>query len=479
MFQGSGPIVTDWCLTLDDNEGITMHRSFPTRRSVLHGSAIALAGGFWVRCAPAVESRSPNERLNFAHIGVGGQGSSDFGVSAGHNVVAICDVDDRELKRRAERVGGDVASFHDYRKMYDKMMNRIDAVVIATPDHQHALASLMAIRNGKHVYTEKPLAHSVHECFLLGAEAKKPNVKTQMGNAAHPDYQFRRAKELIDAGLIGKVTEVHVNNVRASATKWPAGLTTALRESDPPDAKPPIPSYLDWDLWLGGADERDYHPDYCPKRWRGWRDFGTGGIGDFFCHHADPAFTCLDLTHPVSIEAAGSSKPIPSDRAPGGTFRFMFAARGDQPAVTLYWHGGGSGPPAEIVDVDAKDPILDGLNCLMIGDKGAMAVGRGNGQADPVLFPRARFRDVKLPPTTLGSVVGHKQQLAHCVRHGGLPGSNFQERASYLSACALLGHVAYWSGQKIEWDGPNLRVTNVPDANRFIRKSYRKGWEVA
>ncbi len=451
----------------------------PTRRSVLQSTSAALAAGFWVTSAPAVESKSPNEKLNFAHIGVGGQGGADFGVSSGHNVVAICDVDDRELRRRATRIKGNVATFHDYRQMYDKMMNRIDAVVIAIPDHQHALASLMAIRNGKHVYTEKPLAHSVHECFLLGAEAKKHGVKTQMGNAAHQDYQFRRAAELIRAGVIGKVTEVHVNRVAPSDVKFPTGLTTKLGPAKPPKAKPPTPTHLHWDEWLGGADSRDYHPDYCPKRWRGWRDFGTGGIGDFFCHHADPAFTCLDLTHPISVEAAGSSRPIPTDRAPGGTFRFVFPMRGDQPAVTLYWHGGGSGPPADIVDVDPKDPILRRLNCLMVGEKGAMAVGRGNGRVDPVMFPRAKFKDVKLPPSNVGSVVGHKQQLAHCVRHGGLPSSNFEHRASYLSAYALLGQVAYWTGERIEWDGPNMRVTNVPAANQYIRKQYRKSWEVA
>jgi hypothetical protein len=159
--------------------------------------------------------------------------------------------------------------------------------------------------------------------------------------------------------------------------------------------------------------------------------------------------------------------------------RYVFPARGEQPVVTLYWHGGGSGPPAELIDIDPSDPALRGYHCLMVGDKGAMAVGRGRGQVDPVMLPRAKFKDVKLPPTNLGPVTHHMRELTHCVMNGGLPSSNFQDAAGYLAAAALLGHVAYWAGEKIEWDGPSQRVTNHSDANRFIRKTYRPGWEVA
>lgn len=452
-----------------------------TRRCALQRTATSFAAGYWISHAPAAESTSPNEKLNFAHIGVGGQGGSDFGVSAGQNVVALCDVDETVMGQRAEKIskgGPKPALFHDYRTMYDKLGKQIDAVVVATPDHQHALASLMAIRGGKHVYTEKPLAHTVHECFLLGAEAKKYGVKTQMGNQAHQDFQFRRAAELIQAGIIGRVTEVHVNNLSPSQTKFPTG-SLKLGPAQPPRETLPLPAGFHWDEWIGGATMRPYHPAYCPARWRGWRDFGTGTMGDFFCHHADPAFSCLGLTHPIAVEAAGQNSPWPEDRCPGCTVRYEFPARGEQPAVTLYWHGGGSGPPAEIMDLLPTDPAFKKLHCLMIGDKGAMAVGRGAGQIDPVLLPRAKFKDVQLPPTSLGPVVAHMSELTHCVRTGGLPSSNFQDSAMYLAAAPLLGHVAYWAGQRIEWDGPNMRVTNVPDANQFIRKEYRKGWEVA
>lgn len=449
-----------------------------SRRTALQSGAALLASGYWLGTTPA-ESRSANDKLNFAHIGVGGQGAPDFGVSNGHNVVALCDVNEMTMGQKAEKFSRRPELFVDYRKMYEKLGSQIDAVVVATPDHQHALASLMAIRSGKHVYTEKPLAHSVHECFLLASEAKKHGVKTQMGNGAHQDFQFRRARELIRAGIIGQVTEVHVNNLTPSSVKFPTGLTTELGPAQPPRDKLPIPAGFHWDEWLGGATDRPYHPAYCPTRWRGWRDFGTGSLGDFFCHHADPAFTCLDLTHPISIEAAGGPGPLAEDRSPGGTVRYVFPARGEQPVVTLYWHGGGSGPPAELIDIDPSDPALRGYHCLMVGDKGAMAVGRGRGQVDPVMLPRAKFKDVKLPPTNLGPVTHHMRELTHCVLNGGLPSSNFQDAAGYLAAAALLGHVAYWAGEKIEWDGPSQRVTNHSDANRFIRKTYRPGWEVA
>ena len=455
-----------------------MHTTRISRRKALQGAAASLAVGYWVGGSEAAQSKSANSKLNFAHIGVGGQGGSDFGVSGGHNVVALCDVDEKTMGQRAEKGTVKPALFTDYRQMYDKMSKQIDAVVVAVPDHQHALASLMAIRGGKHVYTEKPLAHTVHECFLLGAEAKKHGVKTQMGNGAHQDYQFRRAAELIRLGVIGKVTEVHVNNVAPSPVKFPEGMTLELAPAAPPKDILPMPAGFHWDLWLGGAAERPYHPAYCPQRWRGWRDFGTGTLGDFFCHHADPAFSALDLKHPIAVEAAGASKPLAADRAPGCTVRYFFPARGENPPVTLYWHGGGSGPPAEVVDVPANDPLLKGMHCLMIGDKGAMAVGRGAGKVDPVMFPRAKFKDVQLPPSELGSVIHHMGELSHCVLNGGLPSSNFQDSAMYLAGAALLGHVAYWAGKKIEWDGPNLRVTNDSQANQFVKKEYRKGWEV-
>ena len=449
-----------------------------TRRAAMQIGALA-SSGYWTGTLAASENKSANEKLNFAHIGVGGRGGTLFSVSSGHNVVALCDVNEASMGKRVERLGSRPELFVDYRRLFDKLSKQLDAVVVATPDHQHALPSLLAIRNKMHVFTEKPLAHSVHECFLLGSEAQKHGVKTQMGNAAHQDHQFRRAAELIRAGVIGDVTEVHVNNLTPSDIKFPKGLTTELGPAKPPRDKLPIPAGFHWDEWLGGAEPRPYHPAYCPQRWRGWRDFGTGTLGDFFCHHADPAFTCLNLTHPVSVEAAGSSKPLPADRSPGCTIRYEFPARGKQPPVTLYWHAGGSGPPADVIDVDRSDPVFRKCHCLMIGDKGAMAVGRSLGRVEPVMLPRARFKDVKLPPSTLEPVVHHMRELTHCVINGGLPSSNFQNSASYLAAAALLGHVAYWAGGRIEWDGPNMRVTNLPEANQWIRKQYRKGWEVA
>jgi predicted dehydrogenase len=450
-----------------------------SRRRMLQRSALVLGAGCWISGAPAADSKSPNQRLNFAHIGVGGQGGVNFGVSAGHNVVAMCDVDESILGKRAEKMTPKPALFHDYRQMYDKMAGKIDAVVVSTPDHHHALASLIAIRLGKHVYTEKPLAHTVHECFVLAAAAKKAGVKTQMGNQSHPDFQFHRAAELIRAGVIGKVTEVHCNQMAPSEIKFPTGLSHKLGPANPPKETPPVPESLHWDSWIGGAAVRPYSPAYCPFNWRGWRDFGTGGMGDFFCHHADPAFLALGLQHPISVEAAGSSASFPQDRVPGGTVRWEFPARGDQPPVTLYWHAGGSGPPKEIVDIDIKDKKYGGMNCLMIGEKGAMAVGRGNRQMEPVLLPEAKFKDVKLPETRIGERINHYSELAKCAINGGLPGSNFENYAVYLASSALLGLVAYWAGEKIVWDGAAMKVTNVPAANQFVKKEYRKGWEVA
>ena len=201
----------------------------------------------------------------------------------------------------------------------------------------------------------------------------------------------------------------------------------------------------------------------------------------FFCHHADPAFMALGLGQPTVVEAAGTGRAVKRDLNPGTTVRYTFPARGEQPPVTLYWHMGKSGPPVDIVDVDLRSAEYKRIKCLMVGEQGALAVGRGMGsKAEPILLPQAKFKGAKLPESSLGPIRHHTGQLAHYVLNGGgLPGSNFGNYAANLSACALLGHVAFWAGGRIEWDAEKQKVTNIPEANQFIRKTYRQGWDIA
>jgi predicted dehydrogenase len=379
--------------------------------------------------------------------------------------------------------------FADFRKMLDEIEREIDAVVVSTPDHTHAPATVAAIELGKHVYCEKPLAHNLYECRLVTELARKKRVITQLGNQLHASFQVHRAAELIQAGIIGQVREVHCaseEGLRPSGMVFPKPRESAVtNESGRPWGTPPVPPGLDWNLWLGPARERPYHPRYCPAGWRMWRDFGTGGLGDMGCHIMDPAFLALGLKYPISVEAAGP--PVPYEMLPMRSdlaVRWVFPARGEQPPVTLYWHGAGSGPPAELLDGQTG-------TCLFVGEKGQLLCHHHppTRNHEPQLLPLRKFRDVELPPSRFAHLrtsdmfpwsidkPHHDDWLNGC-KAGTIPGCHFPTFGGPLAEAVLLGHVAFWAGRKLEWDSEKLKILNCPDAEQYLRREYRKGWEL-
>jgi hypothetical protein len=349
----------------------------------------------------------------------------------------------------------------------------IDAVVVATPDHTHACISMAAIRAGKHVYCEKPLTHSVWEARQLAQAAREHKVATQMGNQGQASEQTRRLCEMIWDDAIGPVREVHVWTDRPSNglfnVYWPQGV-------DRPKDTPNVPGTLEWDLWLGPAKVRPYHPAYLPFRWRGWWDFGTGALGDIGCHSFDPVFRALKLGHPVSVEAS-STRVNPETYPLASMVTYQFPARGDLPPVKLVWYDGGLRPPRP-EELDEGHPMGIGGH-LFIGDKGKL-LSRGGYS----LIPDARNKDYGDPPKTLPRSIGHHQEWIAACKGGERAGSNF-DWAGPLTEAVLLGNVALrpemreeLTTQKLSWDGPSMRFTNLDAANKYLRDEYRAGWEL-
>jgi hypothetical protein len=404
---------------------------------------------------------APSDKLNIAGIGVGGQGGGDLGNVSSENIVALCDVDDRRAAGTFNKFPK-AKKYKDFRKMLDKENKNIDAVVVATPDHTHAVATMMAIKMGKHVYCEKPLAHDIFEVRKVTEAAREAKVATQLGNQGQATEETRLVCEFIWDGAIGAVREVH---------SW-CNRPISPRGLDRPKETPPVPETLDWDLWLGSAPKRPYHPCYLPFSWRGWWDFGTGVLGDIGCHQFAPIFRALKLGYPTSIEACSSG--VNSETAPlASIVRYEFPARGDLPPVKLTWYDGGLMPPrpAELED-GRRYGSADGT--LYVGDKGKMLGHR--------LIPQAKLKEYKQPPRTLPRSPGHHKEWILACKGGPPAGSSF-EVSGPMAEVVLLGNIAvrmgkklYEKGLKLYYDGPNMRITNVPEANEYIRREYRKGW---
>ncbi len=403
----------------------------------------------------------PSEKLNIAGIGVGGRGAGDIGEVSSENIVALCDVDFRHAAGTFEKYPK-ARQYRDFRKMLDKENKNIDAVVVATPDHTHAVASMMAIKMGKHVYCEKPLAHDIYEVRKLTEAAREHKVATQLGNQGQASEATRLVCEFIWDGAIGPVREVH---------SW-CNRPISPRGLDRPKDTPPVPEGLSWDLWLGTAPERPYHPCYLPFNWRGWWDFGTGVLGDIGCHQFAPIFRALKLGYPTSVEACTSG--FNSETAPlASLVRYEFPARGDMPPVKLTWYDGGLMPPrpAELEDGRRFGSADDNL---YVGDKDKMLSHR--------LIPEAKMKEYKQPPKTLPRSPGHHKEWIRACKGGPPAGSNF-EASGPMAEVVLLGNIAvrmsqqlYEKGLKLYYDGPNMRITNIPEANNYIRREYRKGW---
>ena len=411
----------------------------------------------------------PSEKLNLAGIGVGGQGGADLEEFKDHNIVALCDVDWAYAAHTFKKYP-DAKRYKDFREMLDKEKG-IDAVVIGTPDHIHAVAAMTAIKHGKHVYCEKPLTRTVFEARAVAKAAAETKVATQMGNQGMAFEGNRLIKEWIWGGVIGPVREVHVWSDRPTHRGkmplwWPQGI-------ERPTDTPPVPDTLDWDLWLGPAPWRPYHPAYVPFKWRGWWDFGSGGLGDMGIHNLAPVFDALKLGPPVSVHA--SSTPVFKETVPvAAMVHYEFAARGDMPAVKLHWYDGGLLPerPEELEAGRPLDPE-DGI--IFVGDKGKILV-RGWGGESPRLIPESKHREFKFPAKTLPRSIGHYAEWAKACKQGTPTASSFAF-AGPLTEAVLLGSVAIrMEGEKLLWDAANLKVINSPEATALLHYSYRAGW---
>jgi predicted dehydrogenase len=354
--------------------------------------------------------------------------------------------------------------------MLEKEDKNIDAVTVSTPDNAHAVAAMMAIKMGKHVYVQKPMAHDVYEVRRLTEAARKYKVVTQMGNQYHSGQGIRLICEWLWDGAIGPVREVHV------WTNRPMGKYGFPAAMERPTDTPEVPSSLNWDLWLGPAAYRPYHPVYVPFRWRGWWDFGTGSLGDMGCHIMDSAFWALKLGSPVSVEA--SSTKVNSETAPLAVMvHYKFAARGDMPPVEMTWYDGGLMPPRpqELEEGRSMAWGDESGGALFVGDKGSLMCDHHNDS--PRLIPESKMKAYNRPPKTIPRSIGHHKEWIHACKGGKPAGSNF-DFAGPLTEAVLLGNIAIRMGKKLYWDGPNMNITNVPEANKYVRRQYRQGWRL-
>ena len=418
------------------------------------------------------ERTSPSEKVNLAFIGVGGQASANINElrDLGVNFVAFSDVDD---ERAAETYNEfpNVKRYRDFRIMLDKHDKDIDAVVVTVPDHNHAVAAMTAIKMGKHVYCEKPLTRTIHEAREIAKATKKYGVATQMGNQGMAFEGNRLINEWIADGAIGNVHEVHAWSDRPTdrgnkPLYWAQGI-------ERPTGTPPISSTLDWDIWLGPAPRRPYHPAYVPFTWRGWWDFGSGGLGDMGIHNLAPVFSALKLTTPTSVHS--SSTVVYEETLPlASTVHYEFGARENMPPVTLHWYDGGIMPPRpkELED-ERQLPRDDGV--IFVGDKGKMLV-TGWGGHSPRIIPEEKMKAYKRPPKTLPRSIGHHAEWLKACKEGTKTRSSF-DFAAPLTEALLLGTISVrMGGAKLYWDSKKMKITNLPEANNYLHYEYRKGW---
>lgn len=474
-----------------------------SRRQFLAGTAAAAAATITSACSKqeaftivprhvlgGAGYTAPSDKLNIAGIGVGGMGKTNLANmtelerdtegkflpvdenKSDVNIVALCDVDHNKA---AETFGlfPKAKRYYDFRKMLDKQKD-IDAVLVATPDHTHAVIAMAAIKAGKHVYVQKPLTHSVHEARMLTEAARKAGVATQMGNQGHSGEGIRLIREWIQAGAIGKVRQVHTWTKRPV---WPQGL-----DMNRPDDTPDIPENLDWDLWIGPAKYRPYHPAYHPWIWRAWWDFGTGSLGDMACHYMDPAFWALDLKYPVAVEASTSTYKEDWELVNYGEVyprssivRYTFPERGSMPELKFTWYDGGMMPPTpETLEAGRK---LGDEGNLFIGDKGII-MSSGNG-GSPRLIPETAMKAFERPPKTIERIPdSHEKDWIRACKGGKPACSNF-EYSGPLAETVLMGNLAIkHPGRKLLWDGEKMKITNFPEANEYVRRQYRWGWSL-
>lgn len=431
----------------------------------------------------------PSEKINIAIVGCGGQGLSNIRGLLRHpdvQIIAVADpIEHHDLsgfyyggvagrlpvkaeieKHYSEKTPNyKVADYEDFRVMLEKE-KAIDAILCATPDHNHAYVSVNAMRLGKHVYCEKPLTHNVWEARLVAKVAKETGVATQLGNQGHSSESIRQTCEWIWDGAIGDIREVHA---WTSASRWNKKHTGGR------PADEPTPKGVNWDLWLGVREARPYSSIYSPVSWRDFWDFGTAPIGDFFCHNFDPACWALDLKEPLSIEAIPAGGLDPYIAPVGGLYTYHFGPRGKMPAVKFTWYEGGLRPAhPDYIDVDEELPG-NGNGILFVGEKGAIACAGWGGK--PSLYPGTLDESYKRPAAKLPRSKGHHRDWLDAIKGGPQASSNF-EYAAALTEVGLLGLVAMRSGKRITWDAKAMKSPNCPEADKFIKENYRPGWEI-
>ena len=452
-----------------------------SRRHFLKSASLA-TGALAVGGCNITRGRNLNSRIQVGVVGAGGKGSSDTDetAKAGGVIIGLCDVDKGTLDARGAKYP-DARRYQDFRTMLTEMDQSIDAVIVATPDHLHAPASIMAMKAGKHCFCQKPLTHSVYEARMMRDTAKKMKVATQMGNQGSAGSGLRRAVEVIQAGIIGKPQQLHVWSNRPI---WPQGQGR-------PEGSDPVPDTLDWDLWLGPAPFRPYKKGaYHPFAWRGIQDFGTGALGDMACHTVNMPFRAHKLGYPTEVEAESTgmnkeSWPLSSK------IRFQFPEREGLPPVSFWWYDGKPDaketyrPHADLTgDIVAKQGKLPTSGCLIIGDKGRIFSPDDYGSQffmrlnDEKELKASKDHEALIAiPESIPRSPGHYVEWIDAIKGGRSAYSNF-DIAAYLTEIILLGCVALRTGTKLDWDGPKMRARNTKDAAQYVEREYRKGWKL-
>ncbi len=451
-----------------------------TRRQFVGRTAAATAGVMLVpRHVLGKKKRrlSPSDTLNIGCVGVGGKGSSDIVSVSSENIVALCDVDDLQMaeffkyaeKQNRPELMAKLAKARKYRDFREMLARerKLDAITVSTPDHTHAVIAMMAIKMGKHVFVQKPLTHTIEEARLLAREAKKAGLVTQMGNQGHAKEGQRLICEWIWDGAIGGVREVHVWTNRPI---WPQGM-------DAPKEIPSVPSTLDWNVWLGPAPFRPYHPAYLPFVWRGWWDFGTGAVGDMGAHLIDVPFWALKLGQPTTVQA--SATRFTADSYPlAETITYQFPARGELPPVKLVWYDGGLMPPRPEGLDNGRMMGDDGGGVLFVGEKGMLMCGTYG--ENPRLVPEKLMQDYPRPAKSIPRSPGIHEEWIAAIKNNTKSTTDF-EYSGLLTEVMLLGNIALRMKDMktvLQWDGEKMEVTNLPEANRYLRMEYRPGWSL-
>ena len=458
-----------------------MSRTSLNRRAFLKTSAAAAVAAGTTLAAPRfLRARNANEKLNIAMIACGGRGAANLRGVEGENIVALCDVDQNAVEAAAKRHAA-AQKFTDFRQLFDKAAKSFDAVVISTCEHTHAVATLRALNEGKHVYCEKPLTHNVWEARVIREAAAKTKLATQMGTQNHQSENYRRVVELVRSGAIGPVKEVHVWVSRAwglqpaeEAKKnenHPAFKDEMVGLTDRPKEEMKMPPNLDWDLWIGPAPMRPFHSVYVPgPKWYRWWDFGNGTMSDLGSHWNDLPFWALKLKAPTSIEAKGP-KPHP-EIAPASmqaTYEFPARDKDKMPAVKMTWYQGAMKP-----EIWSEKKIPQWPNgVLFVGEKGMLLADYGKY----TLLPEKPFAGFTPPKPFIEKSRGHYAEWIHACKTGAPTLCNF-DYAGWLTESNHLGNVAYRAGKRLEWDAEKMRATNCPEADQFLRREYRKGWKL-